>query len=666
MTGRFAALGLTAIGALALVGAVYALDSGPKRAAPDAAPKAGPPPAPRPAPKPDEPARSLAARSDFERERTQRLQEALTSIVNGPVLGRLRVGVRVTDIGSGRVLFGQHEEAMMDPASNQKVLATATALLRLGGNWQFHTELAGPIPDGDGVVSGDVILRSNGDPSLRRPHLEDMAAQLAARGVTRINGAVLGDPRRLGADETASGERAPLRVSRSGIEIRIRPGDHDGAPPVVAVRPASELMVVDNRARTGGRGQGRLAVGVATGGGRIRISVTGRIGQRHPGMVIRRVPPNQPLYAAILLRAALQQAGVQVHGPAGLYMAKIREIRRTAIGTRTSDTPMALDPAPRTTVLAAHDSDPLPILMRRINKDSDNEWAERLLETVGAEIYGGAATPAKGVRALREAIAELGLSTREYVSVNGSGLGHANRITPEAMADLLRRLFLDPRLGPDMLQSLSVGGVDGTTRNRFRGSPAAERVRAKTGTLKGKSCLSGYVGDGNDILAFSIMVQGLRGRALASVRQAQVTAVNAMMRYARGAIGPAPLEEVVPAGVDFETGEDLGDSESEIETAGAADLEPPPLVPEPSAPRVLPPPRPPEPTPAARPTAPAARAQPASRGVPPPPRARDSFEEAVRKAFKPPPPEESFDEKVEKAFKEFEKKAPKVKPARGK
>jgi D-alanyl-D-alanine carboxypeptidase/D-alanyl-D-alanine-endopeptidase (penicillin-binding protein 4) len=46
-------------------------------------------------------------------------------------------------------------------------------------------------------------------------------------------------------------------------------------------------------------------------------------------------------------------------------------------------------------------------------------------------------------------------------------------------------------VGPDLLQSLSVGGVDGTTHNRFRGSAAAERVRAKTGTLNGVSCLSG-------------------------------------------------------------------------------------------------------------------------------------------------------------------------------
>jgi D-alanyl-D-alanine carboxypeptidase/D-alanyl-D-alanine-endopeptidase (penicillin-binding protein 4) len=79
------------------------------------------------------------------------------------------------------------------------------------------------------------------------------------------------------------------------------------------------------------------------------------------------------------------------------------------------------------------------------------------------------------------------------------------------MSALLRTLYLDPRVGPEILQSLSVGGVDGTTRNRFKGTIAAERVRAKTGTLHGKSCLSGLVGDGSDVLAFSILVEGIAG-----------------------------------------------------------------------------------------------------------------------------------------------------------
>jgi D-alanyl-D-alanine carboxypeptidase/D-alanyl-D-alanine-endopeptidase (penicillin-binding protein 4) len=208
--------------------------------------------------------------------------------------------------------------------------------------------------------------------------------------------------------------------------------------------------------------------------------------------------------------------------------------------------------------LALHESDPLPVLLRRINKNSDNEWAERVLETVGAEVYGGAATNAKGVRALREALADLDLSPTNYQPSNGSGLGHENRVSASGMIALLRRLYFDPRIGPEIMQSLSVGGVDGTTRNRFRGSAAAHRVRAKTGTLNGVSCLSGFVGDGPEILAFSILVEGHPRRGVRSVRAEQVNAVNAMMRFAKGMTGSMP-DEGAASETDYETGEETDD-----------------------------------------------------------------------------------------------------------
>ena len=211
-------------------------------------------------------------------------------------------------------------------------------------------------------------------------------------------------------------------------------------------------------------------------------------------------------------------------------------------------------------LLALHESEALPVLLRRVNKDSDNEWAERVLETVGAEVLGGAPSTAKGVRVLRDSLAELGIASSAYLPANGSGLGHQNRVTASGMAELLRRLYFDPRLGPELMQSLSVGGVDGTTRNRFRGTSAAHRVRAKTGTLTGVSCLSGFVGDGSDVLAFSILVEGPRRRAVPAVRAAQVSAVNAMMRFARRATDALPADEGA-AGSDFENGDEAEDTE---------------------------------------------------------------------------------------------------------
>jgi D-alanyl-D-alanine carboxypeptidase/D-alanyl-D-alanine-endopeptidase (penicillin-binding protein 4) len=517
---------------------------------------------------------------DRDHDRIVRMQTALREILHDSALRRTRVGMRVIEARTGRLFFERRGTVLMDPASNQKVLATTTALMRLGADWRFRTELTGAAPTADGVVVGDVYLRGSGDPTLRSADLDAMAAELARRGVRSIAGAVVADPRRLGADEPVADEetsddtaaapgagdddaklealgklspRVPLVVDHGLMTVRIRPAAEAGLPAEVTTTPADPSFVVHDTVRTKAHGRSRVTVRLSIAGARIQVDVDGHIGLGRGALVFRRRVPHQALYAAALMRASLASAGITVRDDA-----------------RVEPTP-ALRSGRARPLLAVHESAALGILLRKINKDSENDYAERVLEAAGAEVYGGAPTGEKGVHLLREVIGELGLSPSSYVPRNGSGLGHANRITAEAMAALLRSLYLDPRVGPELLQSLSVGGVDGTTRNRFKGTLAAERVRAKTGTLRGKSCLSGLVGDGPDVLAFSILVEGLHGRSLAAVRGAQVTCVNAMMRYVREAQGgPAgttrPGPETTPSSTtpDLEAGQEVSEDEVEL------------------------------------------------------------------------------------------------------
>jgi len=510
------------------------------------------------------------APDDRDRDRIVRMQSALRDIVRNGILGRMRVGVKVVEARTGRLFYSQRDGTLMDPASNQKVLATTTALMRLGADWRFRTELTGLAPTADGTIAGDVYLRGNGDPTFRSGDLDALAGALARRGVRTIAGAVVADPRRIGADEpivegetadddgktpveatenTPPGElspRVPLVVNHGLMLIRVRPGAEPGAPAEVTTTPADPSFVIHNGAVTKAKRRSHVTVALSVNGSRIQIDVSGRGLAGSGGVVFRRRAPHQALYAAALMRASLQAAGITVRDDARVEQTPPQKAGHVL------------------PLLGVHESAPLGILLRKINKDSDNDYAERVLEAAGAEVYGGAPTGEKGVRLLREVIGELGLPPGSYVPKNGSGLGHANRITADAMSALLRTLYLDPRVGPEILQSLSVGGVDGTTRNRFKGTIAAERVRAKTGTLRGKSCLSGLPGAGSDVLAFSILVEGIRGRRLAEVRGAQVGCVNAMMRYVvEAAEGARPLD-VARTGstTDLETG---GASEGEEE-----------------------------------------------------------------------------------------------------
>jgi D-alanyl-D-alanine carboxypeptidase/D-alanyl-D-alanine-endopeptidase (penicillin-binding protein 4) len=89
---------------------------------------------------------------------------------------------------------------------------------------------------------------------------------------------------------------------------------------------------------------------------------------------------------------------------------------------------------------------------------------------------------------------------------DGSGLSRNDMITAEATIQLLTYMHRH-RYASAFREALPLAGVDGTLRNRFKGTPAENNLRAKTGTLSSASSLSGFVRDAaGEELAFSIMV----------------------------------------------------------------------------------------------------------------------------------------------------------------
>jgi serine-type D-Ala-D-Ala carboxypeptidase/endopeptidase (penicillin-binding protein 4) len=105
-------------------------------------------------------------------------------------------GAYVVDLGTGRVLYRRNAELPLAPASNEKLLTTSAALVRLGPATTLDT-IVRPAPDAvlepDGTLQGDLIMVGAGDPTLNDVALRDLIAQLRAAGIRRITGAVVGD-----------------------------------------------------------------------------------------------------------------------------------------------------------------------------------------------------------------------------------------------------------------------------------------------------------------------------------------------------------------------------------------------------------------------------------------------------------------------------------------
>ena len=107
-----------------------------------------------------------------------------------------RAGAYVVDLGTGRILYSRNANRSLAPASNEKLLTTVSALVRLGPDTTLATTVRA-APDAvlqpDGTLEGDLILVGAGDPSLNDVAMRDLVAQLRGAGVRRVTGAIVGD-----------------------------------------------------------------------------------------------------------------------------------------------------------------------------------------------------------------------------------------------------------------------------------------------------------------------------------------------------------------------------------------------------------------------------------------------------------------------------------------
>jgi D-alanyl-D-alanine carboxypeptidase/D-alanyl-D-alanine-endopeptidase (penicillin-binding protein 4) len=144
---------------------------------------------------------------------------------------------------------------------------------------------------------------------------------------------------------------------------------------------------------------------------------------------------------------------------------------------------------PGARLLASRESRPLAEVIRDINKFSNNVMARQVFLTIGAEASGQPANAARATQAIRGFLAGRGQPMPELVLENGSGLSRSERISPANLAAMLADAWRSP-LMPELMSSLPIVGVDGTTKGR---RAAAGAAHIKTGMLADVRAIAGYV-----------------------------------------------------------------------------------------------------------------------------------------------------------------------------
>lgn len=427
------------------------------------------------------------------------LRARLSELLAAPTLHAASIGALVADVATGRVLFARDESLLLNPASNVKLATTAAALALLGPEYRFRTVLAGERRAGGPSVRGNLYLRGMGDPTLVTESLHAIAGELRAAGIRDVEGALVVDDRFFdpppftqddAKPEADAGYRAPcsaLSLNYNTVRVVVHPGPSDGADALLAVVPGSDYFKVTGRVTTVPRGAARIDVRALPQLEQTELSVNGRVPLGASPVEVRKRVVHPARYAGHTLLRVLARYGITVADRI----------------VRTGETPPGL------AVLVSRESEPLSVLVRDINKVSSNVMANQLLLAIGAERRGAPGTFAKGIEAIEEHLASIGIPRRGFHLASGSGLDSETRLDAITLVAILRAAARDFRYSADLLSSLAVAGADGTLARRMAGSPAERYVRAKTGTLQGVVALSGYAaGPRRGLLAFAVMING--------------------------------------------------------------------------------------------------------------------------------------------------------------
>jgi D-alanyl-D-alanine carboxypeptidase/D-alanyl-D-alanine-endopeptidase (penicillin-binding protein 4) len=406
------------------------------------------------------------------------------------------------------------------PASNSKLFTTALALTRLGPDHRFHTTVVAEAePDPDGRIAGSLTLVGGGDPNLSGRELpyrvdsprgdglqaiEDLAEQVVARGVRRIDGDIVGDdtayvwdpyPDGWGLGDAVWEYGAPvsaLTINDNAFMLQVMPGD----PATISIAPPLEFYQIDNQVREGAATKIRVE---REPGSRL-LRIWGTLPAKGPGRADLLAIHDPVLYAAVALRDALTRRGVALRGEA---------VARHALPGQPVEPAAGIE-------LARRDSAPLIEDLRVTAKVSQNLHAELALRAVGRARRGIGSAEA-GLEEMRAFLKQIGVTKDEYLPTDGSGLSRKNLVTPGAVVKLLQYMYKSPHR-ENWLSLLPIGGEDGTLKLRLRNTAAAGSIRAKTGSLTHVSSLSGYAQrkDGT-LLAFSFLTNS-QDAASAEVR----------------------------------------------------------------------------------------------------------------------------------------------------
>ena len=440
------------------------------------------------------------------------LNAKVRGLVARAKLGKSSVAVSVRNCANNQELVGINAGQAMIPASNMKIFSTGAALRTLGGDFEFTTQL---VHDGT-----NLILLGDGDPTTADPEVfSEMLVRLPdgteekfneetilnfwvngtrSAGITSAQNLLIDDRvfdqnfvhpswKADQLNRRYSAEVGGLNYHGNCIDFRPKPAA--GKPNWDEHRPRAPWIFNGSRNKS-------------------------KNGKDNTPWIAGKAGKDPIEFRGIVKQKAITPVPITVHDPP-IFFGKLIQNRMRAgdifIGGVSRVDPQAVKPSG--TIIEPVIRTSLLRVIELCNEESFNLYAESLLKRTVHAKTGRPGSWNEADAIMKKIIVDtLGNSSKGLLTgvvfADGSGLSRLNRINAALMTWWLSALQKDPEYGEAFVDSLALGGKEGTLKKRFsKALPNDAILDAKTGYINGVSCLSGYVSQpGGRRYAFSVLV----------------------------------------------------------------------------------------------------------------------------------------------------------------
>ncbi|WGE63591.1 serine-type D-Ala-D-Ala carboxypeptidase [Actinobacillus equuli subsp. haemolyticus] len=403
------------------------------------------------------------------------------------------------NLDTNQIIAQYQSDTFMLPASTQKVFTALAAKLALPQDFRFQTALLTNGKVENSVLKGDLIAKFSGDPDLTSGQLYQLISELKKQGITKIDGNLILDTAVFASHDKAAGwiwndltmcfsaPPAAVNVDNNCFYVTLDADQAVGEFAKVNV-PAAYPVQVFSSAYIVEKAQAPYCQLDVVVNDNNRYQVKGCMARQAEPFGLSFSVQDPASYGANLIKANLKRLGIAFEG-------KIQEPLNAQNGT----------------LLAEHWSAPLPELLKKMMKKSDNQIADSLFRTIANQQHHRPASFPLASHVVRNLLkSKAGIKFDNSVVVDGSGLSRHNQVSAATMLQALEYIAKNESQ-LQLFETFPIAGVDGTISGRgsVAAEPLAKNLIAKTGSLKGVYNLAGFMKNARgERIAFVQFVNG--------------------------------------------------------------------------------------------------------------------------------------------------------------